>query len=205
MNDNKAKIKLNSFDLQMSQWSRYLKNSVKIGNKLTDCIATSISEDIREIDNDHKIKLIRSISNPISIQDRIDELIAFQGWMDIANDLFKNPCITRAQIIVQNYICFVYLNDSCFKILKQFVKLGSVTKKCCNFLINNPVRAFRNAISHSNWKYSDDFLKIIFHARKGHLDTDPVVEWSVSNTDLAFWQSLARCTAYVAYLSLIRH
>jgi len=121
--------------------------------------------------------------------------------MDIAQD-FKNPYIKRAQVIVQNYVCFVYLGDACFKILKQYLKAGSVTKKCCNFLLNNPVRTFRNAIAHSNWKYKDDFSGIIFYARKEHKTTDPMVEWYVENKTLDFWQALARCIAYTSLLCL---
>lgn len=186
----------------MRQWVEYLVDSVRIEHRLTGNIASLIYEDIKNISPDSRAELIKSISNPIPIENRLEELCAFQGWMDIANNLFKNPCITRAQIIVQNYICFVYLNDSCFKSLKKYVKNGSVTKKCCNFLINNPVRAFRNAIAHSNWKYSDDFSEIIFYARKGHSEADPIIEWRVSNVELNFWQFLARCTAYTAFLTL---
>ena len=118
--------------------------------------------------------------------------------MDIAHNLPRNPCITRAQVIVQNYVCFVYLGEACFKNLKKYLEPGSVAKKCCNFLVNNPVRAFRNAIAHSNWKYNDDFSGIIFYARKGHQAAEPMTEWKLSDKDLAFWQSLARCTAYTA-------
>jgi hypothetical protein len=199
---NMTSVDLKRFDLQMRQWVEYLVDSVRIEHRLTGNIASLIYEDIKNISPDSRAELIESISNPIPIENRLEKLCAFQGWADIANNLSKNPFITRAQIIVQNYICFVYLNDSCFKNLKKYVQNGSVTKKCCNFLINNPVRAFRNAIAHSNWKYSDDFSEIIFYAKKGHSDADPIIELRVSNVDLNFWQFLARCTAYTAFLTL---
>jgi hypothetical protein len=88
--------------------------------------------------------------------------------------------------------------------LKQYVEPGSVAKKCCKFLINNPVRAFRNAIAHSNWKYNDDFSGIIFYARKGDQASEPMTEWQVGEESLAFWQALSRCTAYTAFLCLTK-
>lgn len=89
--------------------------------------------------------------------------------------------------------------------MKKYAGSGSVTKKCCSYLINNPIRAFRNAVAHSNWKYSNDFRKIIFYAKKGDSKDEPMIEWEVSDVDLNFWQSLARCTAYTAYLTISKH
>jgi len=186
----------------MQQWSKNLVNSVCIEENSTNKIATIIHNEIKIIEQHERIELLQLLSSPVTIENRMEELQAFQGWMDIANNISKNPYITRAQIIVQNYICFVYLNDSCYKNLKKYVPNGSITKKCCNFLINNPVRALRNAMAHSNWKYNNDFSKIIFYAKKGNSESDPIIEWEVSNIELAFWQSLARCTAYTSFLTL---
>jgi hypothetical protein len=186
------------FDKQMLRWSSHLSKDVKIVEGHTNKIASIIAQEIDAISIESKRQIIDRISEPISIQDRFDELVAFQGWMDIACNL-RDPYVTRAQVVVQNYMCFVYLGESCFKILKQYVVPGGVAKKCCNFLINNPVRSFRNAIAHSNWKYSDDFSSIIYYAKKGHLASEPMTKWEVSQNDLAFWQALARCTAYVAF------
>lgn len=189
----------------MSQWKESLEDSVGIERDFTNKIASLMHEEIVSIPKDKREELFWLLSDPIPVENRMEELRAFQGWMDIANNLLKNPCVTRAQIIVQNYICFVYLNDSCYKKLKKYVYSGSVAKKCCNYLINNPIRAFRNAMAHSNWKYSDDCSKIIFYAKKGDSKIEPMVEWEVSNADLAFWQSLARCTAYTAYLTISQY
>jgi hypothetical protein len=189
------------FDRQMHQFASFFVNEVKIPAEKTDKIASIIADEINKIPAKSKREIVNSISNPIPIQDRLNELTAFQGWMDIAHDS-RNPYITRAQVIVQNYVCFVYLGEACFKTLKQYLEPGSVAKKCCNFLINNPVRAFRNAVAHSNWKYKDDFSGIIFYARKGHQASEPMVEWQVEDKSLAFWQALSRCTAYTAFLCL---
>lgn len=192
-----------SFDRQMQQFSSFFVNEVKIPKEQTNKIASLIAEEIIKIPAQTKKEIVASISNPIPIQDRLNELTAFQGWMDIAHDS-RSPYITRAQVIVQNYVCFVYLGEACFKTLKQYVEPGSVAKKCCKFLINNPVRAFRNAIAHSNWKYNDDFSGIIFYARKGDQASEPMTEWQVGEESLAFWQALSRCTAYTAFLCLTK-
>uniref|UniRef100_Q3AR36 pEK499-p136 HEPN domain-containing protein n=1 Tax=Chlorobium chlorochromatii (strain CaD3) TaxID=340177 RepID=Q3AR36_CHLCH len=194
-------IDWDQLDRQMQQFSSLFITEVKIPKEKTNKIASIIADDINKIPAKGKKEIVNSISNPIPIQDRLNELTAFQGWMDIAHD-FKNPYISRAQVIVQNYICFVYLGEACFKTLKQHLKPESVAKKCCNFLTNNPVRAFRNAVAHSNWKYKDDFSGIIFYARKGHQASDSIIEWQVEDKSLAFWQALSRCTAYTAFLCL---
>ena len=192
-----AITKWDFLDKQMQQWSSTLIGEVKLREDETSKVASLIATEIARIPIDSKEEIIKSISKPISIQDRLDELTAFQGWMDIAHTS-KNPYTTRAQVIVQNYVCFVYLGDACFKTLRRYLEPSGVAKRCCNFLINNPIRAFRNALAHSNWKYNDDFSGIIFYARKGNQVGEPVIEWYVSDKELAFWQALARCTAYTS-------
>src|SRR6185369_5608672 len=86
---------------------------------------------------------------------RLEELIAFQAFMDRANSVPSHPSVVRAQVITQNYLCFVYLGDSGFKVLQKHTAPTSTTRKCCRFLNDNPVRAFRNAIAHANWRYKD--------------------------------------------------
>lgn len=181
--------------MQMQEWDSFLINEVKIPKDKTHQISSLIAEEIARIPKESKKEIISSISNPIPMEDRLEELRAFQGWMDIAHN-HRSPYISRAQVIVQNYVCFVYLGEACFKILKKYLEPGSVAKKCCNYLLNNPVRAFRNALAHSNWKYHDDFSSIIFYARKGDQASEPMIKWEVSGKDLGGWQALARCTAY---------
>jgi hypothetical protein len=203
--EKRMAMSFQSLDLQMQQWTELLVDSARIERKFSGKIATMMHEEMASFTKDTREELFQLLSDPIPIENRLEELQAFQGWMNIANNLLKNPCVTRAQIIVQNYICFVYLNDSCYKNLRKYASNGSVTKKCCDYLINNPIRAFRNAIAHSNWKYSDDHKKIIFYAKKGNSESEPMIRWEVSDVDLDFWQSLARCTAYTAYLTISQY
>ncbi len=135
----------------------------------------------------------------VGIPTRLEELNAFQAFMDQVSGNQLNPAFVRAQVITQNYVCFVYLGESCFKVLQKHTPSGSTTRKCCRFLTDNPVRAFRNAIAHANWRYNEDFTGLNFWARKGSDTNEPVVSFQVSQLELGFWQALARCVSYVAF------
>ena len=94
------------------------------------------------------------------------------------------------------------MKDTLFELLKKNVPKDSITWKCCNYLLNNPIRAFRNSIAHGNWKYNYDFSGLEFWAYKGDPNDGPMNKWEVSQKDYSFWQTLSRLVAYVACLSL---
>jgi hypothetical protein len=169
---------------------------VRVPAEAVEKLATTITADVRFLKSEQKAE-IRAASR-VPVQDRLAELQAFQGWMDHANSIRSNPCIARAQVLSQNYICFVYLPEACFRVLAKACPSGSATKRCAQFLINNPVRAFRNAI----WTYRADFGAIIYWARKGSEPDEPTERFEVEQNDLFFWQALSRCVAYVAYSNL---
>ena len=129
-------------------------------------------------------------------------MTAFQTFMDSASAVHGNPATTRAQVIVQNYVCFVYLGEACFRALLIASKPGSVSRRCCKFLTDNPVRAFRNAIAHANWNYASDFGGSVFWARKSAAPHEPLSRFEVSQPELDFWQTLSRGVAYAAYTVL---
>lgn len=191
---------MKKLDDQMRYWSSRLVKELGIDESESKKLATTIAAQIRWLPPDAKAEI--QSSSPVEIKKRYDELIAFQSWMDIVNSSPKHPGVIRAQVIVQNYICFVYLSDTCFKVMRKYLPNNCAAKKCCNYLINNPVRAFRNAIAHSNWCYKDDFSGIKFWAKKGAEQEEPLVEWEVNQEELSFWQALARCVAYAAYENL---
>jgi hypothetical protein len=70
------------------------------------------------------------------------------------------------------------------------------------YLTENPVRAFRNAIAHSNWTYSSDFHGLVYWARKGSDPDEALSRFEVFQGDLDFWQTLSRGVAYAAYTSI---
>ncbi len=192
---------MKELDKQFSQWEDMLTNQVKIPVDICSTLASTIQNEIKQLSAD-EIEKIESAS-PVGIDLRVEELLAFQSMMDTFNKMKPKPEIVRTQVIAQNYICFVYLKDTLFERLKRVLPTGSVGKKCCKFLLNNPVRAFRNSIAHGNWKYTNDFSGIEFWAYKGEPDGNPMPRWEVSQNDLGFWQALSRMIAYVTYLTLV--
>lgn len=189
----------NSIDTQMNPWAPRLRDDLNINAADSYRLATVMAKEVNELPD--RIKKEIKESSPVSINNRLDELIAFQDWMDTARTLLGHPAITRAQVITQNYICFIYLKDSCFYILDKNLPIDSSAKKCCSFLIGNPVKAFRNALAHANWQYKADYSGIEFWARDNPGDKG-MTRWEVNQADLNFWQQLSRAVAYVTYVTL---
>lgn len=191
-----------NLDNQIYQFKDQLIKKVIIPVQNADRVSSIISEEIRRNKADFLSEMKKV--TPIDIKTRLEELTAFQTMMDNLNSLEQptNPETIRSQVITQNYICFVYLKDTLFDVLKRKSEQDSTLKKCTNFLLNNDVRAFRNAIAHGNWKYNKEFSGLEFWAHKGS-DTDkPMTKFEVSQNELNFWQALSRCIAYTSYLVL---
>lgn len=189
-------------DNQMKAYQYELTSLVKVGPSMADRLATSIASEVRFLAPQKK-QAIRE-ATPVKLSARLDELGAFQQYIDDVHNsgLDKLPQFVRSQVIVQNYICFVYLSDSCFTELRKGSEPGSTLRKCTKYLTDNPIRAFRNAIAHSNWTYAKDYSSLIYWARKGAEADEPLVKHTVNNETLAFWQALSRCTAYAAFSNL---
>jgi len=192
---------MDHLDTQMQQWSTRLRDDLRIGPPESNQLATTITKEVASLSEDGKQRVRGASQIPLTI--RIKELTAFQGWMDLVHTTSEpHPVVVRAQVVYQNYICFVYLGESCFNVLKKELPSGSAAKKCCKFLTDNPVRAFRNAVAHANWRYLPDLSGLEYWARKGAEPTEPMVRFEVSQQDLSFWQALARCTAYASFVTL---
>ncbi len=187
-------------DNQMRSFAPYFRDELKITPPESNALASSLFEEINAIPTTELAPLLSE--QYVHPSDRLDELKAFQSFMDILNTAPRHLGLTRAQVITQNYISFVYLGDACFKTLKKCSPSGSVTKRCCKFLTDNPVRAFRNAIAHANWKYRPDYPGLIFWARKGNDPNEPMAQYEVNQKDCDFWQALSRCVAYVVYTTI---
>jgi len=187
-------------DTQMRGFSAQLTAEVKLTPLSAAKLATTIAADVRFLTPEQKAE-IRAAS-PVPLEDRLTELQAFQGWMAQAHNVINNPFVTRAQVLSQNYICFVYLPEACFRILSKTCPSGTATRKCAKFLSNNPVRAFRNAFAHANWTYRADFGAVVYWARIGSDPNEQLERFEVEQNDISFWQALSRCVAYVAYSNL---
>jgi hypothetical protein len=131
------------------------------------------------------------------LKDRYDAMTAYVDWQQRTT----SPN-TNGQIIGLNYICFVYLSENSFKTLRKELPAGSIAQKCCKALTDNPVRAFRNALAHGNWRVSFDASGIDFWAKKGADPSETMSRWRFSQDDLHFWQYLSIGTAVAVMAAL---
>jgi hypothetical protein len=187
-------------DEQMAAWSTRLVSDVKVSDADSRKLAAIIASEVRFLPSAEKKAILDA--SPVRLGDRLQELQAFQGWMDIIPTFAPSPFVVRAQVITQNYISFVYLPEACFRILSKLSPSDSCTRKCTRFLSNGRVRRFRNAIAHANWSYRDDFNAIVYWARKSADPQDNLERFEVAQEELSFWQSLSRCVAYAAFSNL---
>jgi hypothetical protein len=187
-------------DSQLKTFSDRLTEAVRLTSSEASKVATLIAAEVRFLEPAPRAEV--HAAGPVPLSDRLDELQAFQAWMDLASTIRGNPAVTRAQVIVQNYVCFVYLGEACFRALRRTSKPGSVTRRCCEYLTDNPIRAFRNAIAHSNWTYAPDFSGLVYWARKGSDPDEVLSRFEVGQRELDFWQTLSRGVAYAAYTSI---
>jgi hypothetical protein len=187
-------------DEQMRHWSARLRDDLKIVPPESDVLASSIAREVQCLSFEARERVRTASMIPLGA--RLEELMAFQKWMDLLHESSPHPAVTRAQVITELYVCFVYLGEACFGVLRKELPNGSVAKKCCRFLTENPVRALRNAVAHSNWRYLPDFSGLEFWAKKGPDPTEQPSRFVALHEELSFWQALARCTAYASYLSL---
>ena len=187
-------------DAQMRPFAHRLTAEVKLSDDVAGKLATSIAADVRFLSPADKTSI--KGASPVLLNDRLAELSAYEGWLNYSRGI-QNPFVGRARVVTQMYICFVYLPEACFRILAKTAPSGSATRKCAQFLSNNPVRAFRNAFAHANWTYRPrDFGAIVYWSRKGSEPDEPLETFEVEQKDLDFWQALSRCVAYAAFSNL---
>ena len=186
---------------QLGVYSRRLQKEVGLTDDEAKKVASHVSADIRFVPVETKDEIKAASNVPISA--RYEELLAFQAWSDFAGSVKNFPPLTRAQVIVQNYVCFVYLKDSCFEIIAKKANEDSVAAKCANYLATGVVRDFRNAFSHANWKYNATFTGLdCWVLEDSRNRSGPMRQFTVSQDDLNFWQTLARCVSYATYEQL---
>ncbi len=193
-------IRYQWLDGQLKRFSDRLVAAVGLDEQEAAKVATSVAAEVRFLEPVARGQILAV--SPVPLRDRLDELRAFQEWMELASKITGSAAVTRAQVITQNYVCFVYLGEACFRALRKASKPGSVTRRCCTYLTSNPVRAFRNSIAHSNWTYAPGFDALVFWARKGSDPNEALLRFDVASAELNFWQALSRGVAYAAYCSI---
>jgi hypothetical protein len=187
---------ISDLDNKLRAFSTRLHDDLGIEPQASTQLASTILSDVRNLPLDKIPTLIGDC--PISLKDRFDSLNTLLIWMERG----KDEKFTYGGILALNYMCFIYLGDGCFKILRKELPSDSVARKCCQALTDNPVRAFRNALAHGNWRISLDSSGIDFWAKKGSDPTEPMSRWRFSEMDLHFWQYLSIATAVATMAAL---
>lgn len=185
-------------DQQLAAYESELRRDVSLQPDECGKVATLVAADIRFLPSEVKDE-IRAAS-PVPLRARYDELIAFQAWNDFASSIRARPEVTRAQVIVQNYICFGYLKDACFEVIAAKANPGSVAERCARFLTSGALRDFRNAFSHANWCYNSDFSGLsCWVLEDARNRSSPLRSFEVAQHSLNFWQALSKGVAYATY------
>lgn len=183
----------------MANWAIRSSSDVGLKEECISKLATVLASEVRFLRANTKAEV--AAASPVPIGQKLEELSAFQLWMDKVRGT-RHPPTTRAQFLAGNYICFIYMPESFFKAPAKAAAAQSALKRCATFLTDGRVRSFRNAIAHANWRYREDFGALIYWARKGADPSESLSEFEVGNEELQFWQSLSRCVGYVAALNL---
>lgn len=147
-------------DVQMRRYSPRLRDDLRIDSAASNHLATSISAECAALPPERSPRFERRTSSDWTHAWRSSS--PFKVFMDLVASSPTHPSVVRAQVITQNYLCFVYLGDSCFKVLQKNTPSGSTVRRCCRFLTDNPIRALRNALAHANWRYNEDVSGLTF-------------------------------------------
>src|SRR5680860_715983 len=149
-------LKLTHLDNQLLA-ARASTEAPDLPDRVWDCLATTINDEIAGLDETSANQLRLSLLIPP--ERYLEELTAFQTWMDIARANADNPVIVRAQVMTQLYVAFVWLRDSVMKPAAAAVSDQTAFATIERFLSSGHRRMLRNAIAiaHGRWCYLPDF------------------------------------------------
>ncbi len=188
-------------DRQLAMFRTRLCNEVGLTSEEAGKAATHVAADIRFLPPEAKAEI--KAASPVPLSARFEGLVAFQSWSGFATSIKNNTAITRASVVVQNYICFVYIKDACFEVVAKRASVGSVAARCSDYLSRGAVRDFRNAFSHVNWRYNTSFTGLeCWVLEDARNRSGPIMRFEVSQADMNFWQALSRGVAYATYEQL---
>jgi hypothetical protein len=188
-------------DRQLKPFETQLVRDVGLSAEEAPKVATLCAADVRFLPVEAKRQIIEASEIPVSA--RYEELLAFQLWSDLIRKSAKPPPVVRAQVIVQNYVCFLYLKDACFEAIAKHAAEASVVARCARYLCRGAVRDFRNAFAHANWCYNTDFTGLkCWVNRNAFKPQEGRREFEVSQSEIDFWQTLSRAVAYSAFEQL---
>ncbi len=189
-------VTIANLDARLARFSTKLRDDLKIMPPESNAVASTIRSELSKLDP----KLLPTLTgeSPLGLTDRLHQLKLLLNWLEQTQDTDNS----YGQLISLNYICFVYLGDACFNSFRKELPKGSVTQKCAEYLSDNPVRGFRNAFAHGNWRLTADRSAIDFWARKGSDPNEVLCRFRFTEDDLHFAQYLAVATAYAAMMVL---
>jgi hypothetical protein len=106
--------------------------------------------------------------------------------------------ITRAHIVTQLYMSFVWLRDSMLEPVSAMLP-GSATSTVIEFLSTDRRRVLRNAVAHGRWTYLPDFSGLeVWNVDRTGARTRAVI----TARELEAWQAVARGTSIAVLLAL---
>jgi hypothetical protein len=188
-------------DRQLAIYRDRLCSDIGLSEQESKEVATLVAAEVRLLPAQAKREIVEA--SPVPIAARYAELVSYQSWSDLAASVTDNPAVTRASVVVQNYICFVYLKDACFEAIAKLAPRNSVAARTSMYLSRGKVRDFRNAFSHANWSYNATFTGLdCWVLEDQHDRSGPMRQFEVTQAELNCWQTLARCVAYAAYEEL---
>ena len=183
-------------DAQLAAFAPRLHDDLGVPPASSGRVASAVASDLRALGP--RLVTVLDGDDPVGFSARFEELIAFQSFMDATASLTGEPAVSRARVIVQNYVCFVYLKEAWLERLARELPSSSVAAMCAVFLTTGRVRAFRNAVSHARWRYSSDFSALEYWDRASADRKAPLQQFRVDQLELGFWQGLTRGVGYVA-------
>lgn len=177
---------------------RVASEAPELSDEIWSQLATRIYDEVVGLEEPVVNRLRQAVLIPP--ERYVEELTAFQAWMDIANANAGNPVIVRAQVMTELYVAFVWLRDSLMKPVASVLAQHSAFATVERFLSGGRRRQLRNAIAHGRWCYLPDFRGLEYWAepKQGH----PHDRFEITNTDLNAWQLLSRGAAIAVLLAL---
>lgn len=178
-------------DAQVDGCRRWLR--LEFGRDVERRVPSTVYAEVYALSEADHNRLRAEISIPP--ERYLDEMTAFQAWMELASGNETNPVVVRAQVITELYVGFVWLRDALLTPLAAAIP-ASTTALVVDYLSTDDRRHLRNAVSHGRWTYLPDFSGLEYW------DGKPLERSEVSSETLGAWQTLSRATSIAALLAL---
>jgi hypothetical protein len=189
----------------MHAYSPKLRDDLNLTPQASNRFATTIADEVRELP-DEVLRKIRD-EDEVGLYCRLVELEALGQFMEFVVKNKEKPdgvqSLNRMAFACQFYYGFVYFNDACCDRLRDSALADSTLRKCCTYLNNYPVRGFRNAVAHGNWRHTGDGKCVRIYYSKEKDPTKNRLEYPIPLVEVDFWTILARMTACVAFETII--